>query len=370
MEEKGKIGDEASPSRDEVAGKRPPTSTPRDDFDSAPTSGSSERSVGTQPLAEGSALSRWVKWSEVLNNTAVPILLAVGAWVVADAVGDSDRQATYVEIAAGVLANKDADPQLRTWAFDLLSDNSPVPFAPQLAEGLQRGTIFIPQFGEFSADDVPNDQDVSAVVTRWGNANCEPPSSPVRMSMGMSSEFGERWILTLDCVADGNSFGPVEQIFFPGGEPVRPGSEADDAAPPGIAATVQAAAGSLTSLERRGLNLYAPRFSATDVAGTTVVRPGQERCAEFIDPSVGGGRVIGMDHEDARHIFCIEAGYTFAESSEEETIQCDEQLFTYWRFGDRQGYVTEENDNLLCRTGQGLGVYSKIVCCGESLDRR
>ena len=91
--------------------------------------------VGDQPdSADGPAQSSrgWLESVERISRTvsiaAIPVVLAVGGWIIQRQLQNQTVGAAYVNLAVTILENPDKSKvpnELREWAVDLLNDNSP-----------------------------------------------------------------------------------------------------------------------------------------------------------------------------------------------------------------------------------------------------
>ena len=99
-----------------------------------------------QPL-DRSAKSFWEtaeKVSKTLSIAAIPIVLAVGGWMIQKRLQDQTLRRDYVQLAVTVLKEPASSQDMKNWAVDLLSANSPVPFSREIQVNLSTGKIQIP----------------------------------------------------------------------------------------------------------------------------------------------------------------------------------------------------------------------------------
>src|SRR5262249_10756835 len=82
------------------------------------------------------------------SMVAIPIVLAVGGWTIQEELQDKTLNRDYVQLAVSILKEpKDAakiDPEMRTWAVQLLNDNSPTHFNSTVFEQLKSGEAALP----------------------------------------------------------------------------------------------------------------------------------------------------------------------------------------------------------------------------------
>ncbi len=90
---------------------------------------------------------RWKSVATIFSLIAVPIILAIGGWMIQRQVSQEGVKQQYVQLALGILReplapeNKEAD-KLRRWAVAIVDRNAPVKLTPEgraalFAEGLQ-----------------------------------------------------------------------------------------------------------------------------------------------------------------------------------------------------------------------------------------
>src|SRR5215472_12871311 len=80
--------------------------------------------------------------SRVVSIAAIPVVLAVGGWIIQRQVQNQTVSRDYVQLAVTILQNPDQSkvpPELREWAVDLLNDNSPTKLNPTALSSLKSG---------------------------------------------------------------------------------------------------------------------------------------------------------------------------------------------------------------------------------------
>jgi WD40 repeat protein len=99
---------------------------------------------GTMPWG---SLERLAK---VASIVAIPLVLAVIGWIIQNQLSERNLNRDYVQLAVSILKEPDAsktNPALRDWAVDLLNDNSPTKFGPDVVRQLKSGEVTLPAFG-------------------------------------------------------------------------------------------------------------------------------------------------------------------------------------------------------------------------------
>ena len=100
--------------------------------------------------SEDSKADKWTmveRVSKMLSIAAIPIVLAIGGWYIQKQLQNQTLSRDYVQLAVSILKEPDTakiKPELRSWAVDLLSDNSPTKFSPEIAKQLKTGETILP----------------------------------------------------------------------------------------------------------------------------------------------------------------------------------------------------------------------------------
>jgi hypothetical protein len=92
--------------------------------------------------------------AKIFSLVAIPIILAIGGWVVQQRLAESASQQEFVKMAINIL-NAKPDKEtlfLRDWAVDLLNAYSPVKLNPKAAKALRSGEALLPGAAAFSPD--------------------------------------------------------------------------------------------------------------------------------------------------------------------------------------------------------------------------
>lgn len=119
------------------------------------------RSEGKEPDAWG----KLERVSRVLSVAAIPVVLAVGGWLVQKQMQQQAAAAQqqlqhqnvsrdYVQLAVSILREPDQSkvrPEMRDWAVDLLNEYSAVKLKSEVAEKLKNGEAVLPPLETFAA---------------------------------------------------------------------------------------------------------------------------------------------------------------------------------------------------------------------------
>jgi WD40 repeat protein len=81
--------------------------------------------------------------SKILAAIAIPIGLAIGGWYIQNQLSKQAVSKDYVALAVSILQKPkvDTDSDIRSWAVDLLNENSPTKFSPQTVQRLKSGAL-------------------------------------------------------------------------------------------------------------------------------------------------------------------------------------------------------------------------------------
>jgi len=84
--------------------------------------------------------------AKLLSLIAIPVVLAMGGWLIQNSLADRNVSQEYVKLAVTILKEpKDkTDNLLRPWAADLLNQNSPTKFSPEVLQALKEGQATLP----------------------------------------------------------------------------------------------------------------------------------------------------------------------------------------------------------------------------------
>jgi hypothetical protein len=100
-------------------------------------------------LAPNYWLDNAEKVSRILSIAAIPVVIAVGSWLIQRQLQGQSIQRDYVQLAVSILQNPDPSkvpPEIRAWAVDLLNENSPTKLNPEAIQKLKSGAITLSGF--------------------------------------------------------------------------------------------------------------------------------------------------------------------------------------------------------------------------------
>lgn len=91
-------------------------------------------------------LDQLEKVAKVLSLVAIPVVLAVVGWRIQSSLSERNVNQEYVKLAVSILKEpKDkTEIALRGWAADLLNQNSPTKFSPEVLHALKEGQATLP----------------------------------------------------------------------------------------------------------------------------------------------------------------------------------------------------------------------------------
>ena len=104
------------------------------------------------------------KWDTIerlartLSIVAIPVVLAIGGWVIQQRIQNQAVSRDYVQLAVTILKEPETskiDPDMRAWAVQLLNDNSPTRFTPKFTEQLKSGETQLPESFNISTASAP-----------------------------------------------------------------------------------------------------------------------------------------------------------------------------------------------------------------------
>lgn len=107
--------------------------------------------TATKPESDQPSKNRWEtieRLSRTLSIAAIPVVLAVGGWVIQKRLQDQTVSRDYVQLAVSILKEPESSnikPEMRTWAVQLLNDNSPTKFNSEVFEQLKSGKSQLPE---------------------------------------------------------------------------------------------------------------------------------------------------------------------------------------------------------------------------------
>ena len=90
------------------------------------------------------SMSKWEaieRVSKTLSIAAIPIVLAVGGWVLQERLQDQTVSRDYVQLAVTILKEPNSSKDMKSWAVLLLNAHSATKFTPEKSKSLSEGTI-------------------------------------------------------------------------------------------------------------------------------------------------------------------------------------------------------------------------------------
>jgi hypothetical protein len=99
-------------------------------------------------------LEWWESFSRIFAAIGIPVVLAVGGWLIQTTLAKQSVSKDYVTLALDILENKQGNDEarntrgLRTWAVDLLNDASPVKMDSYTADQLINRKMQLLEFRE------------------------------------------------------------------------------------------------------------------------------------------------------------------------------------------------------------------------------
>src|SRR5215471_4668723 len=87
--------------------------------------------------------------SRTASIAAIPVVLAIGGWIIQRQLQNQTVSRDYVQLALTILQSPDQSkvpPELREWAVDLLNENSPTKLNAKAIRTLKSGEITLPSF--------------------------------------------------------------------------------------------------------------------------------------------------------------------------------------------------------------------------------
>lgn len=115
----------------------------------------------TTTSTEAAQVNKWdtiERLARTLSIVAIPIVLAIGGWVIQQRIQNQAVSRDYVQLAVTILKEPEGvkvDPDMRAWAVQLLNDNSPTRFTPKFTEQLKSGETKLPESFNVAATSAP-----------------------------------------------------------------------------------------------------------------------------------------------------------------------------------------------------------------------
>ncbi len=83
--------------------------------------------------------------TRILSLLAIPVVIAIVGALIQSSLARRTVSQQYVQVAVSILTSKEKlDPNLRSWAVDLLNDNSPTHLGGAVKQKLKEGTVTLP----------------------------------------------------------------------------------------------------------------------------------------------------------------------------------------------------------------------------------
>lgn len=83
--------------------------------------------------------------SKTLSIAAIPVVLAIGSWIIQKRLQDQTVSRDYVQLAVTILKEPASSKDMKEWAVQLLNANSPTKFTPVLSKDLSEGKVQLPE---------------------------------------------------------------------------------------------------------------------------------------------------------------------------------------------------------------------------------
>ena len=92
------------------------------------------------------SLATWKKWesaSKTVSALAIPIVIAIGGWLIQQSISTQSVNKDYVTLALSILEKpkSQVDPSIRAWAVDLLNKASPLSLPASAIVSLKAGSV-------------------------------------------------------------------------------------------------------------------------------------------------------------------------------------------------------------------------------------
>ena len=84
--------------------------------------------------------------ARIASLVAIPVVLAIGGWVISSSLAERTVSQEYVKLAVTILRepNEKTEPHFRSWAAELLNLYSPVKFDAETLSALREGRTLLP----------------------------------------------------------------------------------------------------------------------------------------------------------------------------------------------------------------------------------
>ena len=83
--------------------------------------------------------------TRMVSLLAIPVVIAIVGALIQTSVAKRSVSQQYVQVAVSILTSREkVDPNLRSWAVDLLDANSPTPLGDTVKRKLKEGSVTLP----------------------------------------------------------------------------------------------------------------------------------------------------------------------------------------------------------------------------------
>jgi Putative peptidoglycan binding domain len=82
--------------------------------------------------------------TRILSLVAIPVVIVWLGGLIQSSLARRSVSQQYVQVAVSILTSRETDTDLRSWAVDLLNDNSPTQLTGDVAKKLRQGIVKLP----------------------------------------------------------------------------------------------------------------------------------------------------------------------------------------------------------------------------------
>lgn len=126
----------------------------------------------------------WFDYSErtlkAVAVVAIPVVVAIVGNSMDQTARQSEMRLQYVRLATGILAQKDAGPDLRSWAVEVLNTNSQIHLPKTTYRQLVTGKLTLPQDPDAHRLQVLQQSLYQAIGAQLRDARSAPTPAPHR----------------------------------------------------------------------------------------------------------------------------------------------------------------------------------------------
>lgn len=117
---------------------------------------------------------------KVLSTIAIPVVIAYFGWQIEQRISSNNLKKEYVDLSISILTSeKTIEPSIRSWAIDILQDNSPVKLMPAAIAELEAGAIL---FTKKTADESFENEQYSQALYYYNELKKDEPNNPENYS--------------------------------------------------------------------------------------------------------------------------------------------------------------------------------------------